>query len=333
MHGLAPEIEDWIEEAAVVGIVEVLKKYGYFKKRFDATLAAILKQNPAAVVLIDYPGFNLRLAKALRQRQFTGKILYYISPQVWAWHRSRIPKMAQWLDLMLCIFPFEKVLYEGYGLKTEFAGHPLVDWHRAQDRGLVRQENLIGLFPGSRRREIIKHVPVLLETARKLAEMHPETRFVLSAASEKLRSIIEPLTAASPGLPLEIQQGNAYDLMRTCTVGAVASGTATLEAAILGLPHVLIYKVAWPTYVAGKMLVKVPHLGIVNVLAGREIVPELIQAACEPGKLTTALSHLLNSPDARAEQLRQTAAVVEALGTGDAYGRAASLVAKSLAGY
>lgn len=330
MKTLAPSVDDWVEEAGVVGLVEVLRKYGWFRQKFAATLQRILSEQPNAVVLIDYPGFNLRLAKALRKAKFPGKIIYYISPQVWAWHRGRIPEMAKMLDLMLCIFPFEKALYEGFGLKTEFAGHPLVAWHRKQDRGLVREENLIGLFPGSRKREITKLFPVLLEAGKLLAAKFPNSRFVASAASSKLAAIMEEMAAANPLPNLKIETGNVYDLMRQCTVGAVASGTATLEAAILGLPHCLIYKVAAPTYYIGKQLIKVPYLGIVNILAGRELVKELIQQACTGQTISSELTRLMESATTRDQLTQELNQILHQLGDGDAYARAAQLVSECL---
>ncbi|MBP7950294.1 MAG: lipid-A-disaccharide synthase [Verrucomicrobiales bacterium] len=330
MHALAPEVRDWVEEAGVVGLWEVLRKYGWFKRRFDETLQGILATAPDAVVLIDYPGFNLRMAKALRAAAYPGKILYYISPQVWAWQRSRIPKMAQWLDLMMCIFPFEKELYEGQGLKTEFTGHPLVAWHRAQDRGLVREENLIGLFPGSRRREIVKLFPVLLGAAQMLQAMHPHLRFVASAASPKLEALMRQMLVEMPVDGLVIETGTVYDLMRRCTAGAVASGTATLEAAILGLPHCLVYRVAWPTYAVGKMVIRVDWLGIVNILAGKEVVRELLQSQCTPQSVAAELARLADSPPTRDALRNALGEVVAKLGSGDAYARAAEIIGATL---
>ncbi len=326
MQALEPQIVDWVEEAGVVGLVEVYRKYGWFRQQNHETLQRINAEKPDVVVLVDYPGFNLRLARSLRQARFSGKVIYYISPQVWAWNRGRIPKMAQKLDLMLCIFPFEKALYEGYGLKTEFIGHPLLAWHRSQDRGQVREENLIGLFPGSRKREVTKLFPVLLQAAQQLAARHPEYRFVASAASPKLAALMEPIAAAHPLRNFHLETGTMHDLMRRCTVGAVASGTATLEAAILGLPYCLVYRVTGLTYFVGKMLIRVPHLGIVNILGGREIVKELVQQQCTPTTVATELQRLAEQPAIR-DQLRATfAEVLQPLGEGDAYARAAELV-------
>ena len=159
---------DWLNDAAVLGLWEVLKKYGYFREQFRQVLAEIEKAKLNAVVLIDYPGFNLRLARALRQQSAKRKIIYYISPQVWAWNRGRIKKMARFLDLMLCIFPFEADLYNKSGLRTLFVGHPMVERLRARKIDIQPDPNLIGLFPGSRPREVRKIFPILVETAREL---------------------------------------------------------------------------------------------------------------------------------------------------------------------
>ncbi|HEX3818308.1 MAG TPA: lipid-A-disaccharide synthase, partial [Chthoniobacterales bacterium] len=159
---------NWIDDAGVVGLWEVIKHYPYFRRQFRQTLVDIAAAKPAAVVLIDYPGFNLRLAQALRDRSLGGKIIYYISPQVWAWNRGRIPQMAKYLDLMLCIFPFEAELYTQSGLRTVFVGHPMLRNLAAKRVALARERNLVGLFPGSRAREVRKLLPIMLAVAQKL---------------------------------------------------------------------------------------------------------------------------------------------------------------------
>lgn len=326
MRALVPGITDWVEEAGVVGLVEVLKKYGWFKKQFDETLRRILELQPDAVVLIDYPGFNLRLAKALRDAGYKGRLIYYISPQVWAWHRGRIPKMAAMLDLMICIFPFEKELYEGHGLPTVFGGHPLVEYHRQNGPPVPREPGLIGLFPGSRRREITKLFPVLIETARRMKAADPSLRFTASAASPKLEALMRGLLEAAPMADLTIETGTMHHMMRRVECGAVASGTATLEAAIHGLPHCLIYKVSTGTYLVAKAVLKIAHLGMVNILGKREIVRELIQYDCTPAKVSSELLRLHQDPAARAALVSEMKTVVDALAGDGAYRRAAQAV-------
>jgi lipid-A-disaccharide synthase len=326
MAALSPDITDWVEEAGVVGIVDVLKKYPWFMEKFAATLQRILTLQPDAAVLIDYTGFNLRMAKALRKARFPGKIIYYISPQVWAWQRGRIPKMAQRLDLMICIFPFEQALYEGVGLRTIFAGHPLVEYHQSRCLHLTRNPDEIGLFPGSRRREVLKHFPVLLETARLMKAAHPGLTFAVSAASEKLAGLMQAHLTTAPLPGLTIETGTVHTLMQRVACGAVASGTATLEAAIHGLPYCLIYKVAWGTWLLGKAVIRVPWLGIVNLLAKRELVRELIQTDCSPKRIAAELTRLHQDAAARAQLQQDLAKVVAGLtGTG-AYQRAAATI-------
>ena len=217
MHSMAPAVEDWVEEAGVVGFVEVLKKYGWFRRKFAAVLVEVAQVKPDLLVLIDYPGFNLRLAKTLRAAGFAGKIVYYISPQVWAWNRGRIPRMAEWLDLMVCIFPFEKELYEGCGLRTEFGGHPLVEYHRRRMSGTGREEGLVGLFPGSRGREIARHLTPLLDAARIMGREQPGLRFVVSAASPRLAAVMAPVLEAGAnaivaGVPAKFIRMTGFDI-------------------------------------------------------------------------------------------------------------------------
>src|SRR5437016_4480211 len=162
------QFKNWIGDAAVLGLWEVLRKYGYFREQFRQTLNEIQESNPDAVVLIDYPGFNLRLARALRRQSHSRKTIYYISPQVWAWNRGRIKKMARFIDLVLCIFPFEVDLYAASALRAVFVGHPMIERLETQKIRAQRYPNLIGLFPGKPLREVRKIFPVLLETAREL---------------------------------------------------------------------------------------------------------------------------------------------------------------------
>ncbi|MEM1296385.1 MAG: lipid-A-disaccharide synthase, partial [Verrucomicrobiota bacterium] len=190
MKGEAPDVTDWLDEAAVLGLWEVAKKYSYFSKKMDQTLEEILELKPDVLVLIDYPGFNLRLAKALRQRSYKGKIAYYISPQVWAWKRGRIKEMAKTLDLMLCIFPFEKELYEMSGLHTEFVGHPLIDELAEKRIDTKRDAHLVGLFPGSRNREVQALFPIMLETAKILHEKWPKLQFVTAAVNPSMAATL-----------------------------------------------------------------------------------------------------------------------------------------------
>lgn len=325
-------ITDWVETAGVVGLWEVLKMYGYFKQRFNETVAQVLTQKPSAVVLVDYPGFNLRVAKALRQGGYTGKLIYYISPQVWAWKKGRVKIMAQTLDLMICIFPFEKPFYEASGLPTEFGGHPMVDRTAQLRHSHPRQPNLIGWFPGSRKNEVRRLLPVMLEASKKIRLQFPDSQFAISAANPALAAEMTAMAQAA-GLPEAtswIETGTAYDLMQRATAGAVASGTATLEAACFGLPYALVYHVNWLTYLVGKSVVRIKFLGMVNILAKREVVKELIQHTLTPATLATEMLRLTRDSAARSALQTDLANVVATLGEPGAYHRAATIVNRLL---
>jgi len=329
MTRLAPTVDDWLGEAAVLGLWEVLKKYSYFRRKMEETLTRIQNESPDAVVFIDYPGFNLRLAKRLREGGYSGKLIYYISPQVWAWKKGRIKTMAGLLDLMICIFPFEKELYESSGLRTIFAGHPLVDsLDPVKARGIVREENLVALLPGSREREIAALYPAMLGAAAILRERHPGLRFATTGATAPLTERLREMTREA-GLEemIEVGQQTSHEIMCRATTGVVASGTATLEAACLGLPYCLTYKVAWLTAMVARRVMSVKYLGIVNVMASREVVKELLQERADGPSLAAELERLLSSVDARRRLQEDLASVVAKLGGGGSHRRAAASVA------
>lgn len=337
MKAIAGEnFKDWIDKAAVVGLWEVIKRYGYFRKEFRETLRQISESKPDAVVLIDYPGFNLRLARALRQERDAPTIIYYISPQVWAWNRGRIKQMARWLDLMLCIFPFEADLYRQSGLRTVFVGHPMIDNLRAHKIDIERDPNLIALFPGSRRREVRKILPVMIDAARELRSAKPSLRFEVGAASPDLALEIEQTLdrSASGGQDRQLFQvrvGDAAVIMQRAIAGIVASGSATLEATYFGMPFVLVYKVVWLTYFAARLVVKVKHLGMPNVLADKEVVPEFIQHRANPRVIAKAVTRLIDDAQTRAQMLSEFESIVMKLGEGGASERAARAICEEIA--
>ena len=322
----------WTEEAGVLGLWDVLKKYGYFRSKFSALLNQLSEHSPAAIILIDYPGFNLRLAKAIRDRKLPIKIFYYISPQVWAWHKSRIPKMARLLDLMICIFPFEKELYEVSGLPTTFAGHPLVEklmGEQKNEQPHPRANHLLGLFPGSREREVRRIFPVMLEAAQRVMECHPEICCETAAATPDHAARMKAM-ADGAGIAITITSGDAHNLMQRATFGFVCSGTATLEAACFALPYALVYKVAWLTYVAGRYLIKVPYLGIINILAKRLVIREFIQHKATPEALAEEALRFLENPDACQLLAQELTSVVSMLHGQGAYERAAATMLEAL---
>jgi len=334
MHSHHPmqAFDHWMEESAVVGLTEVLKKYGYFRRKFSQFLQELREEKPEAIILIDYPGFNLRLAKAIRRQKLPIKIFYYISPQVWAWKKNRIPKMARLLDLMICIFPFEKELYESSGLPTIFVGHPLVETIMAsknQTTPLLREKNLLGLFPGSREREVRRLFPVMMLAFQEMIKSEPHLCAQAAAATPKLAAIMKSMIQKA-NLPISITIGKAPELMQRATFGLVCSGTATLEAACYGLPYLLVYKVAWLTYIVGKTLIRVPFLGIINILAGRLIVREFIQKEATPKTLAEEALTYLKNPQACDQLSHELSKIISTLHGQGAYDKAAATMLEYL---
>lgn len=279
---------------------------------------------------------------------FRGKLLYYISPQVWAWNRGRVKRMAQWIDLMLCIFPFEAELYNQSGLRTIFVGHPMIERLRVStaaslpiaertnwapgEINIERDPNLIALFPGSRSREVRKIFPVLIATARELVRRKPDLRFQVGAASPLLAREMEVRGSvqSQDREVVEIKVAKTAEIMQRAFVGIVASGSATLEAAYFRLPFVLVYKVSWLTYLVGRLLVRVKYLGMPNVLANGEVVPEFIQHAAQPRDIARAVLRLIDEPSAREEMISSFDAIISSLGDSGASEKAANAILEEL---
>lgn len=320
-------IHDWLDQAAVMGIVEVLKHYRFFKRSFDRMLAEVTELRPRVLLLVDYPGFNLRFAAAVRKVLPETKIVQYVCPQVWAWKKGRVPKMVELYDEVLCLLPFEPKVFEGTSLKASFVGHPLVDELEEARVEVERDPDLVALIPGSRMPEIEKLFPMMVETAKRLGGNRPGLRFAVPAANPRLRSRIEEITgSARMDASIEILDGGAHELMQRAACGVVTSGTATVEAAYYGLPYCLVYRLAWPTYLVAKMVVTIEYAGLVNILAGEEVVEEFIQSDADPCHVSRALERFLDEPEvvvALQGRLEETIAKLGGLG---AHRRAAEAV-------
>ncbi|MBR4673523.1 MAG: lipid-A-disaccharide synthase [Victivallales bacterium] len=306
-------------ELGVVGIIEVAKSVSFFLKLLKRMGERAASERPDLVVLIDYPGFNLRLAEKLHKLGI--KVVYYISPQVWAWKKGRIPKIARDVTRMLCIFPFEPEVYAGTGLRTEFVGHPLLEIlrpYRAKEQ--KRDENLVLLLPGSRGGELKRHIAPFLETANRLLQERPALHFAMPLPREKTKemavSIIEGCNIPEPlRSRLEVSVGNTRELMTEATAGLAASGTVTVEAAILGLPLVVAYKTNWLTYQIAKRLVKLPSITIANLVTGHTVYEECIQHDVTSDKMAPALASILPGGSRREEVLAGVRECVEKLGS------------------
>ena len=335
MAGVAgPGVCDWVEDAAVMGVWEVLKRYGWFKERFARMLEELRAFRPDVLLLIDYPGFNLRFAGAVKKTCPETRVVYYISPQVWAWNKGRIPRIVRLVDEMLCLFPFEQPIFSNAGLKTTFVGHPLVDELEEQRMANVRcDEGLVGLFPGSREREIARLLPMMVETSKRLKAWRGDLQFEVPAASPKLAvQIRRCLVEAGAGEWITVTTGESHSLMQRACCAVIASGTATLEAAYYGLPYCLVYRTAPLTYLLARMLVTIGFVGLVNILAEEKVVEEFLQAKAEPLAVTRCLKGFLESPVQREAMQARFAGTVAKLGGPGAHERAARAVAGWLLG-
>ena len=316
-----------LTEHAVVGLTDVLANYAKFRRLFWQLVRAAEQRKPDAVILTDYPGFNLRFAKQMKAREIP--VFYYISPQVWAWGRGRVKEIPKLVDLMMVVFPFEKGFYQEHApeLCVEFVGHPVVEQLGRERREVKREDNLVALLPGSREAEVKRILPPMLGAARLLRRERPDLQFELAAASDGIAAVARALVGNEL---VEVRVGHARDLMQRAAAGMVASGTATLECAFFGLPYVLVYRVSWLTYAVARWLVTVQHLGIVNVMAGREIVPEFIQHRARPELLAQAVAELLGDRARRERMQRELAEAMAMLEGERAAERAATAALAAL---
>ena len=295
---------------AVVGFFEVLARYPFFRRVFRQATEMLSAEKPDALLLVDYPGFNLRLAA--KAHALGIPVLYYVSPQVWAWHRSRIPKMAKILDLLMVIFPFEVDVFAGTGLATVFVGHPLVESVRrtlaapSPELPWPAGARRVAILPGSRRQEIRKVLPPMLAAARELRRRDPATSFLIPAANEEIAALIAAQLAALPPeerAAIGMATGQMRAAVRQARAAMVCSGTATVETALLKCPMIVVYRTAALTYWFGRLIIRVPWLGMVNLIANRTLCPEFIQGAARPAAMADALEPLIADSPARRAQL------------------------------
>ena len=292
----------------IMGFVEVVKRFGMVHRLFLETARRLEANPPDCLVLIDYPGFNLQLAK--RAVSLDIPVVYYIGPQVWAWKRRRIFTIAEFVRKMLVILPFEEPLYREAGVDCTYVGHPLWDQIEAtRIEGRFREGMVIGVMPGSRKQEIERLLEPMLDIARGVREQYPDARFVTPCVDAQREAQIR---AMAGDFPLETIIGDTYELLDGARFCLVASGTATVEATLFGVPMVILYKVAWASYWLARLLVHIEHIGMVNILAGRTVVPEFIQGDVRTDRvLPTSLDLIADGP--RRQQMLDDLAEVRAL--------------------
>ena len=321
-----------IKDHGVMGFVEVLKKLPDLFKLRDDFEKVMDERKPDCLITVDYPGFNMKLAKLAHDKGIP--VVSYIAPSAWAWHKSRAKKVAKIVDKVACIFPFEYDVYKEAGAPVEFVGHPLVDIVKpkmSQEEAMAfagkeEGKKLILLMPGSRLMEIEKMLPTLLEAAKLIKKQLPEVSFVMPRAGTIPISLLEEKIKAS-GLEVKITEGNNYDLFSVADLALATSGTVTLEAALCGLGSVIVYKTNPVTYFIAKLVVNIPHIGLPNIVAAKSVLPELIQNDFTPANVAQEALALLES-ERNAKMKEDLAYVKERLGKPGAVGRVAELVLK-----
>ncbi len=319
-----------IDDLGVIGIAEVVRRLPFFFRLRDELAAAVRRERPDVLVCVDYPGFNMRLARTVHAQGVP--VVYYIAPTIWAWHESRGHAIARDTDAVACIFPFEEAAYRAMGAHATFVGHPLLDTVRPtrsveaamRDFGARASARRVLLLPGSRRQEIERLLPSMLEAVRILGDRQ-EIQCFLPRATTIARERLESLIAAA-GVEVTVTEGGVYDLMQIADAALAASGTVTLEAALMGLPTVLVYRVSSLTYWLGRRLVKTPYIGLPNIVAGRGVIPELLQDDATPTRMAEELTPLLSDGPRRREMVAALGEIRTRLGTPGAVMRVAELV-------
>jgi lipid-A-disaccharide synthase len=322
-----------IQDLGVVGVVEVLSHWSSIWSIYWKVRQRLHRNPPDLAVFIDYPDFNLRMARTARRAGVP--TVYYISPQVWAWRRGRVKTIARLIDKMLVIFPFEKEFYDSAGVDCEFVGHPLLDdLHTLPPKTTLRTRHglhpdrpTIGLLPGSRRQEVSRLLPAMLQAMERLKKRMPLLQLIMAVAPSLDSDVVQSIvTAVGPGLEVVSIPGRADEVISASDAVVVASGTATLQAAIHEIPMVIVYKVSGPTYLLGRMLIQTEQIGLANLVAGKRIVPELLQSSVTGQAIEGEVYRILTDA-VYAEGIRKGLSQVKAkLGSPGASARAAQVI-------
>jgi len=320
-----------VNTLSVVGISEALRKLRTAFLALRELKKVMEEERPDLVILIDYPEFNLRLAKIAHKIGIS--VLYYISPQIWAWRPGRVKSIAKWVRKMVVFFPFEIPLYQAAGVDVDWVGHPLLDIVKPilpKEEAFCQfdldpKRKTIALLPGSRMEEVIQLLPPMLDSAILLRKEIPELQFILPLAPGIPESALSPWIN-SRAIPITVTKDLVYDVMNISDFIITASGTATLEAAILGKPMVILYKVSWFSYWVGRALIRVKQIGLVNLIAGEEVAKELLQEEVHPERIMEETLRILRNPDLCKQKVEAMAKVRQSLGEPGAASRAARIV-------
>jgi len=325
-----------IDRLAAVGLFEVFGRLPWYRRVFADLAGRVRRERPNALILVDFPDFNLRLVR--KAKRWGVPAIYFIGPQVWAWRKGRLKTIRKCVDKMLVVLPFEEAFYRQAGVDAEYVGHPLTSHvktslTRAQARaafGLDPARPTVGLLPGSRRREVRVMFPIMLEAARKLREERPGMQFILPLAPSVERSQVEDLVERS-GLGVAVADSGKYDAMSCADFLVAVSGTITLEAGLLQIPMLIIYRGDTPSYLLFALGHRVPLIGLVNVIAGKAVVPELRQFQVTPANIVKATLAVLDDPVRYRRTQEELGKVADALGRENASERAAECILAHLA--
>lgn len=315
------------KDLATVGFADVIKKYSFFKKALKDSAAFIKQHNPDAVILVDYPGFNLRLAQEIR-KFYTKKIIYYISPQLWAWHEKRVFKVKKYIDLMLVVFPFEVDFYNKYGVKAEFTGHPLISrikeftLHNPKKVKEFTEKKVITILPGSRKDEVKHHLPVLIEAIKLIkAKIDVDVNISIAPGMDKH---FDEFKDRLKGYNLTKEK--PYTLILNSDAVMTKAGTSTMECTLLGTPYLIFYKTFPLNYYLLKPIVKVDKLGIANLLLGKDAIKEFVQNEFTADKIASELLRILEDDKYKEKITNALKEVWEILGSKEASVNAAKLI-------
>lgn len=319
-------------DLAVIGIVDVLLNYHKFLKRLKLLRQNLEQRKPDLLLLVDYPDFNLKLAETAKTLGIP--VLFYVSPQVWAWRAGRVPRIGSLVSHMAVLFPFEVDIYQRANIPVTYVGNPVVhdavsDFTRDEacnHIGLDNSKKVIALLPGSRRGEIQRHLPSMVETIKRVEEKLPETQFVLPVAPTLDLAYIKQMLGNDAPASLHVSEKDSRDIMRAADVAFVASGTATLETALIGTPMVVMYIVNPINYAIMKRLIRIPDISLVNIVAQKRIVPEYLQHQAVPADMAADLLSLLQDEERRHKMLADISVVKQKMGDGGASARVASLI-------
>jgi lipid-A-disaccharide synthase len=324
-----------VSELTGMGLLELVGNIKNIVAAYRLLRRALRTRRPNLLILIDFPELNLRLARLAKDLRVP--VLYYVSPQVWAWRRGRIRQIAQVVDKMAVVFPFEVELYQRHQMPVEFVGHPLLDVVRvSQERdptlreiGLQKEKPVIALLPGSRRKEVNYHLPIMVAAATELKRIEQAQFFCVRASTLDRAELQKELDRA--GFVIPIVEAGRYNAMNAADLVWAASGTATLETALLEKPMIVVYRVSWVTYWLARLLVRIKYIGIANIIAGKAIVPELVQSDLSPERLVRESQVILNDHEARRKMIANLRKLREQLGAPGAANRVAELAVALMA--